>query len=263
MGSKASPGALLLGACALGLAMPASAEVTRETADSFVSRHEAVVEGSARDVWLALISPAGWWRSEHTWSGAAENLVLTPQAGGCFCETIPEIDEPGRFTLQGSVEHMRVIQAYPEQGLRMQGSLGPLQSEPVTGVLTIAISTVDEGTRIVWEYYVGGPMRYDVPVIAKAVDGVMGAQLSALAEQLGPVAMAESREPDEEPAPAAPEDAEAPVEDPAPRLSPKPTLPDASRSAPKPQAKPLPKPADPKPASVDEAFSDFTLEPGR
>lgn len=270
MGRKASPGALLLAACGLGLAMPASAEVTRETTDSFVSRHEVVVEGSPKDVWLALISPANWWRSEHTWSGAAENLVLTPQAGGCFCETIPEVDEPGRFTLQGSVEHMRVIQAYPEQGLRMQGALGPLQSEPVTGVLTIAISTVDDGTRIVWEYYVGGPMRYDVPVIAKAVDGVMGAQLAALADQLGPVAMPgsdvpaeEAEEATDEPTPTMSDEVEVPAQKALPQLSPKPTLPAAGRSAPKPQPKPAPKPADPKPASVDEAFSDFTEEPGR
>lgn len=183
------------GALALGLVAPAAAEVTRESAIGFVSRHEAVVSATPKEVWLALIAPAGWWRSEHTWSGEATNLTLTPQAGGCFCETIPEVDEPGRFTLQGSVEHMRVIQAYPEAALRMQGALGPLQSEPVTGILTIVISTVKDGTRIVWEYNVGGPMRYEVPVISKAVDGVMGAQLAALADMLGPVVMAIPRAP--------------------------------------------------------------------
>lgn len=172
-----------------GLCAPAAAEVTRATEDSFVSRHEVVVAASPKAVWLALIAPAQWWRSEHTWSGEAANLTLTPQASGCFCETIPEVDEPGRFTLQGSVEHMRVIQAYPEQALRMQGALGPLQSEPVTGILTITLSAVKQGTRIVWEYNVGGPMRYEVEVISKAVDGVMGAQLGALAKQLGPVSM--------------------------------------------------------------------------
>ncbi|PLK27977.1 hypothetical protein C0V72_00005 [Porphyrobacter sp. TH134] len=131
---------------------PAAAELTRVTDNSFVSRHEVVVAADPKEVWLTLITPADWWRAEHTWSGDAANLTLTPQAGGCFCETIPEVDEPGRVTLQGSVEHMRVVQAYPEQALRMQGALGPLQSEPVTGVLTVAISKVDQGTRIVWEY---------------------------------------------------------------------------------------------------------------
>jgi hypothetical protein len=167
---------------------PAVAEITRSNEVGFTSRHEAVVEATPKEVWLALISPAGWWQSAHTWSGDAKNLKLTPQAGGCFCETIPEVDEAARFTLEGSVEHMRVVQAYPEQALRMVGALGPLQSEPVTGVLTIAISKVDQGTRIVWEYNVGGAMRYDVPAISKSVDGVIGAQLNALAKLLGAVA---------------------------------------------------------------------------
>jgi len=166
------------------IAAPVAAEVTRTTDFGFVSRNEVVVSATAKEVWLALISPAGWWQSAHTWSGDSKNLTLTPQAGGCFCETIPEVDEPERFTLQGSVEHMRVVQAYPEAALRMVGSLGPLQSEPVTGVLTIVLSKHEKGTRIVFEYNVGGSMRYEIPVIAKAVDGVMATQLAALATQL-------------------------------------------------------------------------------
>lgn len=179
--------AAVLGGAALTCAAPAAAEVVRTTDSSFVTRHEAVVKATPKEVWLALISPSGWWQAAHTWSGDPKNLTLTPQAGGCFCERIPEVDEPGRFTLEGSVEHMRVVQAYPEQALRMVGSLGPLQSEPVSGVLTIAITKVEQGTRIVWEYNVGGSMRYEVPVISKAVDGVMGAQLGALAKLLGVV----------------------------------------------------------------------------
>ena len=258
---------LRFNACAIavfGLTSPAAAELARVTDDGFVSRHEVVVEASPKDVWLALIAPAGWWRSEHTWSGDAANLTLTPQAGGCFCETIPEVDEPDRFTLQGSVEHMRVVQAYPEQALRMQGALGPLQSEPVIGVLTVTISSVDAGTRIVWEYNVGGSMRYDVPVIAKAVDGVMGVQTAALAELLGPVALpepdgatpqVESAVDSDSPAPTAATKPE-PVR-PAPALSAP-----ASRPALQPAAKPIQKPA-PGPASVDDAFGDLEDAPQR
>jgi len=184
--------AIALGTAA-SISSPAFAEVAELNDDHFITRAEAVVDADKKATWLALISPARWWSGEHTWSADAANLKLTPQAGGCFCETIPEVDEPGRFTLQGSVEHMRVIQAYPEVALRMAGGLGPLQSEPVAGILTIALSDAaasEDGsarTKIVWEYNVGGKMRYPVPVIATAVDGVMTLQLTRLAELLGAI----------------------------------------------------------------------------
>ncbi|GAB4478681.1 MAG: hypothetical protein OHK0018_09770 [Erythrobacter tepidarius] len=245
---------------------PGAAEVISRGTDSFVSRHEVVVKASPKEVWLALISPAGWWTREHTWSGDAANLTLTPQAGGCFCEKIPEVDEPGRFTLEGSVEHMRVIQAYPERALRMQGALGPLQSEPVNAILTIAISQVEQGTRIVWEYNVGGPMRYDVPVIARAVDGVIGVQIASLAKGLGPVEM-----PPVEPAPA-PETQSVPADEkagaaPAKAPSANAAAPGAAGgraakvgakpSKPAPDQTPVPKPKIPK---VDDVFGDLADE---
>lgn len=266
-------------------AAPAAAEVTRSSEIGFVSRNEVVVSATPKEVWLALISPASWWDKAHTWSGDAKNLTLTPQAGGCFCETIPEVDEPGRFTLQGSVEHMRVVQAYPEAALRMIGSLGPLQSEPVTGVLTIVLSKHEKGTRIVWEYNVGGSMRYEVPVISKAVDGVMATQLAALAKPLGvvavpapapatapapadvpaatatqpaagkPAASAIAPKPAATPAASAPKPASAPA-----AAAPKPAV-TPPASAPKPAPKPTPKPT-PKPGSVDDAFSDLDDKPG-
>ncbi len=82
--------------------------------------------------------------------------------------------------------HMVVLQANPPSVLRMRGALGPLQSEPVDGVLTITISESGGNTKIVWDYVVGGHMRFEVPTIAKAVDGVMAAQLRGLARLLGP-----------------------------------------------------------------------------
>lgn len=274
-----------LAASGLLWAVPAAAEVTQSGEGGFVSRNEVVVSASPKEVWLALISPAGWWTSDHTWSGDAANLTLTPQAGGCFCEKIPEVDEPGRFTLEGSVEHMRVIQAYPERALRMVGALGPLQSEPVNGVLTIAISEVEAGTRIVWEYNVGGQMRYEVPVIARAVDAVMGIQLASLAKPLGPVAkpepaaiadegVAEEGDPVEQAAdtpdkPGTQPDAPAakvpakPAAPPAdPQIEAKPAVAATPKPAPTPLPAPAPKPA-PKTPSVDEAFSDFKDDPSR
>jgi len=172
-------------------AQPAAAEVAKQNDNGFVVRHEVEVTTDTKATWLALISPAKWWNKAHTWSGDANNLSIRPQAGGCFCEKIPEVPNTKRITLEGSVEHMRVVQAYPESALRMRGSLGPLQGEAVTGVLTIALSESEQGTRIVWEYVVGGYMRYEMPLIAKAVDGMNGEQLNALADFLGRVEVAE------------------------------------------------------------------------
>lgn len=265
-------GYLATAAVMLGAA-PLAAEVIAEKPEGFVSRQEVIVTASPKDVWLALISPAGWWRSDHTWSGEAKNLMLTPQAGGCFCETIPEVDTPGKFTLEGSVEHMRVIQAYPEKALRMQGALGPLQSEPVNGILTIAISEVKEGTRIVWEYNVGGSMRYEVPVIAKAVDGVMGAQIAALAKLLGPVKVAPAAPTPEAkdtapsgPAAVGPDQAVSPNSAKSPVPAPTSATAPSAKPAPKPSAQAAPKPAPkptPKPSTVEDAFADLDDKPKR
>jgi hypothetical protein len=235
-----------LGGALAAAAAPAAAEVTKVHPSGFIVRHEVVVEADTKATWLALISPDTWWRKEHTWSGDAANLSITPSAGGCFCERIPEVDEPGRFTLEGSVEHMRVIQSYPESALRMRGGLGPLQSEPVTGILTIAISKADNGTRLVWEYNVAGYMRYEIPAISRAVDGVIGLQAEALGKKLGLVAIAAAADKPQ----AKPEPAPKPAEG-------------ADGSAP--AAKAAPAPAKPAPAAaskpkLDETFGDLIGE---
>ncbi|MDJ0978077.1 MAG: SRPBCC family protein [Erythrobacter sp.] len=240
------PICVALAVAALGLDARAQAEVVESSDAGFVTRDVAVVETNLKETWLALISPADWWSSQHTWSADAANLRLTPQAGGCFCEKIPEIDEPGRFTLEGSVEHMRVIQAYPENALRMVGALGPLQSEPVTGVLTIALTEVDipqgKGTRIVWEYNVGGSMRYEIPVISKAVDGVMSLQLAGLAAKLGKVVVAQDDPAQGDGA------ADTPV-----KIETEDTLKDGAAAA---------EEAKPEGLSVDEAFGDLSEREG-
>ena len=172
---------------ALALASPAAADVVEQGDDSFVTRETRVVEASPREAWMALISPGKWWGDDHTWSGDAANMSITPQAGGCFCERIPEVESRDTVGLAGSVQHMVVVYAAPDVALRMRGALGPLQSEAVTGVLTIALETVAQGTSITFEYVVDGYMRYEVPTISKAVDGVMTQQLDGLAKLLGAV----------------------------------------------------------------------------
>lgn len=193
--------ATMLAASAVLLAVPAQAEIVEQGPASFVTRDSAAVGAEPQAVWLELISPAGWWNDAHTWSADASNMMLTPQGGGCFCERIPASEDDGAIGLAGSVQHMVVLQAFPRKALRMRGGLGPLQSEPVDGVLTITLKPIDGGTRILWEYVVGGYMRFKTAEIAKAVDGVMSQQLAGLADKLG-------RIDDPEPGPEAEKEAE-------------------------------------------------------
>ncbi len=175
-------------AAALAVAMPvspAAAEVVSTTDDGFVTRATAEVAAEPLAVWLALTKPGEWWNSDHTWSGDAANMTLTPQAGGCFCEKLPGDDGEEGFAMDGSAHHATVVQAFPLRVLRLRGGLGPLQGEPATGILTITLKEVDGGTRVLWEYNVGGPMRYEIGEISGAVDAVMTQQLVGLRDHLG------------------------------------------------------------------------------
>lgn len=181
-----------LAIAALATSAPLSAEVVETSEDGFVTRDTASVAASPMETWLALTRPGQWWNDEHTWSADAANLTLEPQAGGCFCERVPGEDRDDGFSLDGSVQHATVVQAYPLRVLRMRGGLGPLQGEPATGILTITLKEIDGGTRVLWEYNVGGPMRYEIPQISQAVDGVMSQQLAGLRDHLGALNGAEA-----------------------------------------------------------------------
>ena len=175
----AASGAMLLGAAG------AQAKVVETAADRFVTRDTASVKTAPLATWLALIKPGEWWNPQHSWSGDARNMTITPQGGGCFCERIPVGDSGNSSAMEGSARHAEVLQAFPMKVLRMRGGFGPLQGEPATGVLTITLKEVPGGTRILWEYNVGGPMRYTIAEIAPAVDAVMTEQLKRLQAHLG------------------------------------------------------------------------------
>ncbi|MGI8944474.1 MAG: SRPBCC family protein [Qipengyuania sp.] len=176
---------LLAGLCAALFSAPATAEVVESGERHFVTRDTVQVAASPMETWLALTKPGEWWNDSHTWSGDAKNLTLTPQAGGCFCERIPGDDSADGSAMEGSVRHAVVVQAFPLRVLRLRGGLGPLQAEPATGVLTVTLKEIDGGTRVLWEYVVGGEMRFEVAEISKAVDGVMSQQLKGLQAHLG------------------------------------------------------------------------------
>lgn len=237
-------------------ATSAQAEVIELADGGFVTRDAAAVGAPPQAVWLALISPGDWWNDAHSWSGDAANMTITPQGGGCFCERIPAQEEDGSVGLDGSVQHMVVLQANPRKVLRMRGSLGPLQSEPVSGVLTITLKPIKGGTRIVWEYVVGGFMRYEPQVIAKAVDGVMSQQLGGLADKLGRI---EDPEAKPAPAPAAePEAAAKPSDLPAVSATAAPAKP-ATKPAEKPAAAASPPAVPAKPAEKPQPKSESAI----
>ncbi|MEP6868182.1 MAG: SRPBCC family protein [Novosphingobium sp.] len=229
---------------ALIAALPAHAEVVQKSDAGFIVRAVATVPATPFEAWAAMTAPAKWWNPEHTWSGKAENLYIDSQATGCFCELMPVPVGAPEGTRRGSVEHMRIVNSTPGRVLRMVGALGPLQGEAVTGVLTMTLKPAPKGTRILWEYVVGGYMRYKPDVIAPAVNAMLGEQMSRLAVQLG--GAAEAPVIPEAPKAEAPAAEVAPVEHAeavADTLAPKPVLKKAS--TPKAPAKPAIKPKTP------------------
>ncbi len=205
--------AVLSAALAL-TATPALAEVHDTSPYGFAVRATATVPASPDEAWEELLDPADWWSDSHTFSGSAANLSLDPRAGGCFCELLPGTgaDAPPR----GGVQHMQVTYLEKPKTLRLTGALGPLQSEPVTGVLTFILRKEAAGTRINAEYSVGGYMRIPAERMGPLVDRVITEQLNRLAGKLG--GTVEEKAPP--PAPAAP----APAEEPQPRIETKPII---------------------------------------
>jgi hypothetical protein len=171
----------LLTGIAVLAASPAAAEVTVSSDAGFVSHNEVEVPVGTAEAWAALFKPSGWWNPEHSYSGDSANMTLAPVAGGCFCEAIPSANGGPA----GEVEHMRVLYVDPAvHTLRLVGALGPLQSEAVTGVLTVTVEPAGSRTKIIWDYVVGGYMRSPITKIAPIVDRVVGEQLTRLAATL-------------------------------------------------------------------------------
>ena len=179
------------------VAMPSSAfaEIKAQGDNGFNVVHIATVEAEPDVIWKRLITPKEYWSSAHSWSGSVDGFILDPRAGGCFCELIQEKDAKGKPKTVGSVEHMRVIFAQPGKVLRMQGALGPLQSEAMLGTLTVAITPAKEGrgTTVSLSYVAGGYMRYKLSEIAPAVDKVIGEQFAGLIKPYSAIETSEGK----------------------------------------------------------------------
>lgn len=197
---------------AAGAASPAAAEIVQSGESSFVLRYAVTVAAPQEEVWKQLLRPADWWSSQHTYSGDASNLWLDGQATGCFCEKLPRPSDLSEGLRPGSVEHMRVIYVEPVRALRMTGGLGPLQSDPVNGVMTFSLRSGEGRTRIAMEYVVSGLVRRKGDEMAAQVDKVLGEQIARLAGRFSPVEQGAPEEPAaspaEEPAVEQPESAD-------------------------------------------------------
>ncbi|MDT9598007.1 SRPBCC family protein [Sphingosinicella rhizophila] len=163
---------------ALSVAAPAQAEVKAATTVGFELESKIVVAATPGEAYAMLGRIGDWWNPAHSYSGEGANLHLDLKAGGCFCETL----QGG-----GSVEHMRVVFVQPGSVLRLQGGLGPLQTEGATGTLTWSLKPAIDGTEIVQTYVFGGYVRGGADKIAPIVDQVMAEQLDRLRAKLNRV----------------------------------------------------------------------------
>ena len=111
-----------------------------------------------------------WWSDEHTFSGKASNLTVRLAANACLCEALPG---------GGGVRHGVVELVIPNQTVRLDTSLGPLQDEGVSGALTFTLRAKDGGTELTTTYNVGGARDFIVSA-APGVDGVLTEQLVRL-----------------------------------------------------------------------------------
>ncbi|NGM50058.1 ATPase [Caulobacter sp. 602-2] len=161
----------VLALAALLAAGAANAEVLDAQPNGFATKRSVVVAKPAAEVWAALVQPAKWWSSEHTWSGSAANLSLGAASGACFCEKMPN---------GGSVLHMTTVNAQPGKQLTLFGGLGPLQLSGATGHMIWALAEKDGQTTVTWSYDAGGYMRGGLDKIAPIVDQVLGQQQDRL-----------------------------------------------------------------------------------
>jgi hypothetical protein len=156
-------------------AAPAVAEVKTAAPGGFAIESRVTVSAAPAEAYAQIVRIGEWWDPAHSYSGNAANLSFQARPGGCFCE---------RLAGGGGVEHMRVVNARPGVELRLQGGLGPLQAEAVTGTLSWSLRAVGGGTEIVQRYVVGGYVEGGADRIAPAVDQVLGGQLRRLQQRL-------------------------------------------------------------------------------
>lgn len=152
-------------------AAPAAAEMVSAAATGFALRSSVTVPATPAETYDAIVAVGQYWSSDHTYSGDAAKMTNDARTGGCFCEAIPEGG--------GSVDHGRVVLAWPRRTLRRVGGLGPLQSSAASAVLTWSLEAAEGGTRVTMNYAVSGRIERGGEAIA-LIDRVLGEQVERL-----------------------------------------------------------------------------------
>lgn len=158
-------------ALAAGFAASAHADVVDVAANGMEIKHVVHIAAPPEKIWAALIAPAKWWSSDHTFSGSSANITFDAKIGGCWCETMPN---------GGGVEHMRVTHMRPPAMLVTRGSLGPFYNLAADGTLTFSLAASGTETDLTLTFRAGGYVREGFQKWAPAVDGVLGEQVGNL-----------------------------------------------------------------------------------
>ena len=151
-------------------AAPALAEVKSATPGGFEVGGAVAIKAPPARVWAVLTAPDDWWSRDHRWFRGS-TLSLDLQAGGCWCETAD-----GNRTAR----HLETILVEPGAKLILQGILGPLIDQGVTGSAVFDLKAEGEGSLLTWSYSVGGYTSGGLEPWAAPVDGVLSAQLASL-----------------------------------------------------------------------------------
>ena len=147
---------------------PASAEIVASSANGLHIRHSIQLVVPAPDAYRAFTDIGGWWNLAHSYSGEAANLSLTPRAGGCLCERLPD---------GGGIEHLHVTMVQPGEQIVLTGALGPLLFQATTGVMTIKFERIGGGSKVTLDYRVAGFATDNADKLAAPVDQVLGDQM--------------------------------------------------------------------------------------
>jgi len=148
------------------------AEVSDAEKGGFTTVNEVIIDASREDVWKTAIEDIGiWWSSDHTVSGDASRLSISPVPQGCFCESLGA---------GAGVVHLTVTMVNPGVVIRLTGGLGPLGLMGVNGNMTWEFDEVEAGTEVTFTYAVGGYRPEGLDTIAEPVDFVIFEALARL-----------------------------------------------------------------------------------